>query len=131
MTEDNLTLTKRFYEARERDDREAVLSFLDPEIEARTSPENPDQIVERGHEGFERFIDRWGAVWEDYRFEPQEYMPEGNRVLVLGRARARSRGSSVDIQQFVGHLWTLRGGKAIELRVYHERDEALAAAGLG
>jgi ketosteroid isomerase-like protein len=86
--------------------------------------------VERGYDGFERFLRRWGAVWEDYEFEPEEFLEGGGSVLVLGRARARSRGSDVDIEQFVGHLWTMEDGRAIRLRVFHDRDQALSVAGL-
>jgi ketosteroid isomerase-like protein len=130
LTLGNAELIRGFYEAREGPDEDAVLALLHPDIEAVTSPQNPDQIVERGYDGFERFLRRWGAVWEEYEFEPQEFLEGEGFVLVLGRARARSRGSDVNIEQFVGHLWTMEEGRAKRLQVFHDRGEALAVAGL-
>jgi ketosteroid isomerase-like protein len=130
MTAGDVDRIRAFYVAREGADEDAILAVLHPDIEAVTSPENPDQIVERGYDGFERFLRRWGAVWEDYEFEPEEFLEGGGSVLVLGRARARSRGSDVEIEQFVGHLWTMEEGRAIRLQVFHDRDEALSVAGL-
>ena len=69
---------------------------------------------------------------EDYRMTPEEFIDAGSdQVLVFSREGGRGRGSGAEVvTQPTAHLWTIRNGKAIRLRSYWERSEALKAAGL-
>ena len=73
---------------------------------------------------------RWLSPWEDWRVEAEEYLPLGDRVLVLTRYRGRGRGSGVEVKDAGAHLWVMRDGKAESLMVFNDRDKAFAAAGL-
>ena len=63
---------------------------------------------------------------------PEEFIDAGSdQVLVFSREGGRGRGSGAEVvTQPTAHLWTIRNGKAIRLRSYWERSEALKAAGL-
>jgi ketosteroid isomerase-like protein len=72
----------------------------------------------------------WLTGWEDWRCEAQEFIAHGDHVVVLCRYHGRGRGSGAQVDTKGAHLWTLRGGKAIRLEVFSERERALAAAGV-
>jgi hypothetical protein len=59
--------------------------------------------------------------------EPLEVIEQGDRVLVVARARARGRESGVAIDQTIFHVWTVSGGRAKRFEAYVDRGEALAA----
>ncbi|HSF02288.1 MAG TPA: carboxylating nicotinate-nucleotide diphosphorylase [Solirubrobacterales bacterium] len=73
---------------------------------------------------------RWLSPWEHWRVVAEEYVPIGERVLVLARYRGRGKGSGAEVDVTGAHLWVMRDGKAESLMVFNDRDKALAAAGL-
>lgn len=72
----------------------------------------------------------WLSPWEDWRVEAEEYVPIGDRVLVLARYRGRGKGSGAEVDVTGAHVWVMRDGKAESMMVFNDRDKALAAAGL-
>jgi ketosteroid isomerase-like protein len=91
----------------------------------------PDGSVEHGHEGIRRFLRRWLGTWEEYRFEVEQVLDAGDRVLAFVRERGHGRGSDVPIDIRTAMLFTLRGGKIVRFRGSLDRSTALAEAGLG
>ena len=55
----------------------------------------------------------------------------GDRVLLFVRDFGRREGSSQDVVQDAGSVWTLREGKVARAEFYADRAEALKAAGVG
>ncbi len=117
----------------ERGDFDAFFEWIDPEIEWRGPPEFPDLGEPRfGHEGVREYVAILFEAIEDYRMEPEEFIDAGDdRVLVFSREGGRGRGSGAEVvTQPTAHVWTIRNGKAIRMRSYWERAEALEAVGL-
>jgi ketosteroid isomerase-like protein len=50
-------------------------------------------------------------------------------VVVLVHETARAKGSGLDMDMRIAHVWTLREGRAVALQAYVDRAEALAALG--
>jgi hypothetical protein len=65
--------------------------------------------------------------WDALRFEPQEMVDLGDRVLVLLRMRARVRDSDAELDAQVAHLWEFRDGRAVRWSVYSDRASAMRA----
>ena len=59
------TSLQRFSESGEID-----WAAIDEEIEIKDH-DIPDQSGYRGHEGFARWLEDWGAAWADYTIEPE------------------------------------------------------------
>jgi ketosteroid isomerase-like protein len=119
------------YRRRERGDM-YVGEFVDPDIQfVRVGSELPDFAGEwHGIDGMRRATVEYLNVWENYRFEVEQMIDLGDRVLVLERQLARGKRSGADISQEVGTLLTLRDGKIVRWEYYWERAEALEAAGM-
>ncbi len=142
MSQENVELVRRNYGAMvegfasgafERGNFEAYFEWLDPAIDWRGPREFPDLAESRfGHEGVREYISTLFEALEDYRMTPEEFIDAGgDQVLVFSREGGRGRGSGAEvITQPTAHLWTIRNGKAVRLRSYWERADAMKAVGL-
>jgi ketosteroid isomerase-like protein len=84
----------------------------------------------RGFDEIRRFFDDLFEPFEEITVEPQKFFDRGDRIAVLLKVRSRPRGSSAAIENRIGHLWTMRDGKAVRLEIFPEREKALEAIGL-
>jgi len=69
-------------------------------------------------------------VYEDVRVEAEEFVDAGDRVVVVGLARATARRSGMELNQRFAFVWTVSDGVLIRMEMYPERREALEAVGL-
>jgi ketosteroid isomerase-like protein len=110
-----------------------MLEELDPEVEWH--PGLPallggEATVYRGHEGArEMFRDVYGAFAEIH-FEFPEIRDLGDRVVALGRMRARGKESGAETESRWASVVEFTNGKALVIPTYLEPKEALEAAGL-
>jgi ketosteroid isomerase-like protein len=123
MSQENLELARRSYEAFDRGDYDAVLEAFDPEIEW----EEPDisgvafsgerhgreHLVEKVFEPVRREVD-------DFEVVPEEFLDAGDHVVVLGRYRGHGRDTGITLDAPFAHVWTMRGGKAVRHRDYYD-----------
>jgi ketosteroid isomerase-like protein len=92
--------------------------------------ESPDQAEYAGPDGVRRWLDDWGAAWDEWHVEIEEMLDAGDAVLVLIHHTARGHSSGMEMDSHDGILFTLRDGKVVALDYYTGRERALAAAGL-
>jgi ketosteroid isomerase-like protein len=135
MSQENVEIVRRMYEAWMAGDDEAIFSIFDPAIRLNPDPEASwvgidDDYV--GHDGFRRYMGAVYEAFEDYRPEVERIIDAGEgRVLTLAVEHGRGRGSGAEVQAAkTAHLWTLREGKAVRLDLFLERSRALEAVGL-
>jgi ketosteroid isomerase-like protein len=130
MSEENVDLAREAYEAYARGGPEAILPFLDPEVEWHDIGDQPDSTVHRGHEGFLYSQDVFTEPFAEFTVSV-EHIEDlgGDYVLVLVSLRGRGRGSGADFTQKLAHLIKVRGGKAVQFP-FVDRADALEAAGL-
>jgi ketosteroid isomerase-like protein len=89
-----------------------------------------DQGVYRGHAGFRRWLEDWGAAWAAWSVEPEEFIDAADSVVVFIRMKTQGRGSGIEIERRDAQVWRLRSGKVVRLDYFNDRDEALKAVGL-
>jgi ketosteroid isomerase-like protein len=104
-------------------------ALLDAEVEVHDH-DILDAGDYRGHEGFGRWLEDWGAAWEQYTIEPEEFIDAGEKVLVVLRMKATGLGSGVGVERQDGAVFTLRNGRVTGLEYYNTREQALESAGL-
>jgi ketosteroid isomerase-like protein len=127
---ENVELLKRGYEAFNRRDLHAVFDLLDPDIEFVTDERVPFAGTYRGHEEMRRLLRDQEEVFGQLTMEPYEFFETGDRVVAFVRQRARGQASGAEVEITIGHLWTIRNGKAVRWQGFPEREKALEAAGL-
>jgi ketosteroid isomerase-like protein len=130
MSQETMEIARAAGEALERADMDAVLALFDPAIEVfdHDIPDAPHSY--RGVEGLERWQADWEASWASWRWEPDELIDAGDRVVTILRLHATGRESGVEVERLDGAVWTVRHDKVIRLDYYGSKDEALEAVGL-
>jgi ketosteroid isomerase-like protein len=91
----------------------------------------PDAVgVHRGRGGYRRLFQLVTEVWEDLRFEPDEVVDFGDKLLTAGRITGHARHTKIALDAPLFQLVTVRGGVVVRQRDYMDREKALQAAGL-
>lgn len=129
MSQENVEALEGFYDAFNAGRVEPWLAQAHPEFVYRTREEFPGG----GSYDLEAALERISALrdlFDELRWEPQEFIDADERVLVVVRQIARGRASGVMLDEPVVHVWEALDGKAKELRVYSQREQALEAEGL-
>jgi hypothetical protein len=81
--------------------------------------------------GYRQFPETMDEIWESFDSTPTRLTDiDDDRVLVVYRFRARSRGSGAPIDQQLAWIMTIRDGKLSRTEAYSSVHEALEAAGL-
>ena len=60
-------------------------------------------------------------------FEPQEYIAQGDKVVVTGKYRARIKATGRTAESDWAHIHTLRGGKIAQFREFTDTANAVEA----
>lgn len=119
------------YDAWNVGDRSYVLENLSPDVVWVTPPDDPDQDVFRGHEAVSGFWDQWAAAVGQLRFEVQDMVEEGNRVLAVVKRSGVGRQSGLEVSDVVCQVYFFdEGGKCSLVREFYDRKAADAAAGI-
>jgi ketosteroid isomerase-like protein len=129
MSQENVEVVRRAFEAYVRGDLETSLAAFDPEVETYDH-DLPDAGEYRGVEGLLRWQAHWDREWESWRWEPKEYIDAGERVVAVLHVHARGRQSGVDVERVDGAVYTMREGKCVRLDYYGSKEQALEAVGL-
>jgi len=124
----NVQLVRRMYAAWDALDLDTVFELLDAQVKWV----NPDYAVvpgtRQGHDGVAVALKNLAASFDEYSHLLGDGVEYGDRLLwhTIFRARGRDSGAEVDIPE--QHLWTMRDGKILELRWFHDVAEAEQAA---
>ena len=133
MSEENVETFKRAIEAGSRLDVDALLATLDPEVEwhpAMSALLGGDATVYRGYEGVRNWLRGVDEALIEVDIELSEIRDLGDRVVGIGRLRARGRASGAETETPIGYVNDYKAGKAIRVRTYLDHQKALEAAGL-
>ena len=130
MSQADIETLRVGYEAFSRKDWDSPTRFAHPEFEFQTADRVVNPGTYRGPEEVRRFFEDQFAPFEEVVVEPEEFFVRGDQIVVFVRTRLRPTGSSAVVENRIGHLWTMREGKATRLQVFPRREDALEAAGL-
>jgi ketosteroid isomerase-like protein len=132
VSQENVQIVRRVYEAVARRDAEAVLALYDPKIEFDlTRIAFPGlQGIYRGHEGLRTWFRAWYEAWETLENVVEELSDAGEGVISRQYMRARGRTSGVDLEGIrTWAVWTIQDGRISRVAWYPSREEALTDLG--
>ena len=118
------------YAAFNRGDMDAAVASLDENIEWIEPKEFPGGGAYQGRESAKRYLTQSRAAWAEVTSEPEQFIPAGDRIVVLVHARVRAKGSNEWQDVRLADVYTFRDGKAIQMRAFADRDEAMRWAGV-
>ena len=131
MSEENVEVVRRVYDAANRGDLEAAQACLHPDIEFHTYAQSPEAGVYRGKEAVRRYNEVLFEQLERIRFDVDQLLAAGDRVVALTTQRAVPKGGGQqEISVQIAEVWVIRDRLLAERRSYSTKAEALKAAGL-
>src|ERR1700737_705375 len=109
MSEENVDIAKRLYVATaslletgaaggDISDATEYWQLFDPDVVIVEIAEFPDAATYRGLEQMRRWLQGWLDVFDRISSEPQEFVPDGDHVLVATHQRFRSK-VGIDVEQ--------------------------------
>jgi uncharacterized protein len=131
MSQENVEIIRRGFDAFSRGDLDAVLADLAPDYSFTPSGRFVDtQRVYCGRDGFAKFWHAFRAAWDDFTIRIERMDDLGDRVLTLGYFHGHGSGSGAEINAEAAWLHTLEDGVVVQLQSFTTWGEALEAAGL-
>jgi ketosteroid isomerase-like protein len=126
VPDERIEIVRRLIGAWSRRDLEAVLQAMHPECEVR-GIEVRETL--RGHDRLAAGFRDWFDAFDEFTIEPEDFISDGDRVLVPVRQRARGKGSGVEVEQRFYQLFELRDGMVFRFDEYSEEPDAREALG--
>ena len=129
MTEENLDVIRRGYEAFGRGDINALLESFDEQINWVTPgpPELATSGNRTGRQAVAQFFTAVNDTFEIQRFEPREFLAQGDRIVVLGSETARVRTTGKVLELDWVHVFALRNRKVIAFQEFCDTAAVVAA----
>jgi ketosteroid isomerase-like protein len=133
MSHENVEVFKRFADANNRRDVEALLAELDADVEWQSAVLGSlggEATVHRGHDGVREMLRDLYEAFSEFRVEFSEIRDLGDRVVAIGRWITRGEESGVEVTPPLASVVDFKNGKAIRVRSYLDPEEALVDAAM-
>jgi len=134
MSEANVDVVRRIYDAAARRDDVIPFEVYAEDIIWDISNSRRALLamkpVYHGHDGVRHYWRENISVFGEVDFEVDELIDAGDQVLAVIREREVGRASGVPVETTHLALYTLSGGKVIQMQVFDDRQQALEAVGL-
>jgi ketosteroid isomerase-like protein len=131
VSQENLEIVRRAYEAFAAGGFDAVAPFFAPDAVHHAYPEWVSESVYRGPDGLRTLVAEGTDNFDGFEFDVREIRQVGDNVLMLGETVGQIKGSGVPIRQPLGAVYSdFRDGQIGEARNFLTWREALEAVGL-
>lgn len=127
--EQNQQIVQGLFESFGRGDVPSMLGVLSDDVDWRVhGPESVPYFGQHnGHDGVVSFLTKLGSNVEMERFEPQEFIAKGDKVVVLGGERGRVKSTGRAFDNDWAMVFTLSGGKITSFRSYEDTGAVAGA----
>jgi len=134
MSERNLEVVRRSFEAFASGDFDAAFASFDPRAEWRTADDEPDSRTYRGIDEVRRFVSALPEPWTD-RFDrtvlPEQYIDLEDWVVVPTSGVVHGRGSGIEVEIRETYAVRVRGGTIVRVEEFRTTGQALEAVRAG
>ena len=128
MSRQNVELIQVAYRRVNEGGFAAIADLIHPNFEL-DSPQGIEASQAHDKAGLREWFAKMDEIWEELRFEPEDVIDvDVTRVVAVVRTSGRAKGSGMEIEQQLTHLWTIVGGKAAALATFDTKQQALEAA---
>ena len=130
MSQENVEIVRRMYDALNREDSDAVFRNTHPDFEV-TFKEGPRAGTHRGREVLQEVADDLRAGFDYWIAEPMDFFESDDQVVVVVNNRLRPKGGTAgEFAYRNASVFTIRNGAVLSMVGYPTPEEALEAAGL-
>jgi ketosteroid isomerase-like protein len=133
VSQENVELVRRSFEAFNRRDLRALAELSDEDLEfvSVLSAVDAGGATYRGSEAWASYITDMDRTWEDWRAEDfRVFDADDDRVGAVLRLVGKGKHSGVPVEREVGLAYRIRAGKLWRMGAYLDPGDALKAVGL-
>jgi ketosteroid isomerase-like protein len=127
MSQANLAVVRRNNDAYNARDVDAYLDTVAESVTFRSRFSAMDSVTYQGHEDLRRYFAELDQVWSRYEMQLERMVPAGERVAALFHLEAVGRESDLPLEERPGVVFTLDGGKIVQIDAFPTQAEALEA----
>jgi ketosteroid isomerase-like protein len=130
MSEKNVEIVRRGYDAFDRRDLEALAEIITDDFELDISshpiPDFPNIGVGKDH--LFRFFATYLSGFSEYEMTVTKLLQGDDVVVALLHDKAKL-GDAI-VERDLAHIWTIDGGRVVRVQAFTTHEAALEAAGL-
>jgi ketosteroid isomerase-like protein len=131
MSQENVEVVRRTVSALAAGDWQDAFETWDPQIEWHFERDAVISGLRRGRDEVRAALSSFMTEWEDFAVEIEDLIAaDDERVVMLVHLSGRGRGSGVPLDFREANIFTIRGGRIVNVEEYFDRAQALVAAGL-
>jgi ketosteroid isomerase-like protein len=120
----NADYVRRWVDAFNHRDMEALVEGAGPKFEWVVAREHPNATIHKGIDATLGYFRDWFRTMPDFHVEIDEIEEQGDQVLTVIRITGSGAGSGAGTQIRTGMVSTFRDGKPIRTEEYLDPDEA-------
>jgi ketosteroid isomerase-like protein len=130
MSQENVEIVRRGFEAFQQNDFEAWFALASSEITLYPRPEEPCvKASYGGKEGIVDYLVNWYSGWMAYTAEATRFIDAGESVIVDVREVGTAEQSGMRVEENFAHAFKVVDGLIVEWRMFGPLSEALNALG--
>jgi ketosteroid isomerase-like protein len=131
MSQENVERLRAAIDAYNREGPEAIIAFLDPDVEWVADRSDLGRVTYRGRDGVRKAFAEQFEGLDRLGFEIDELIDRGDQIVALGQLHGRGRSTGIEGQSPLAIVFTVGGdGKIIRYESFRNAQEALEAVGL-
>jgi ketosteroid isomerase-like protein len=132
MSQENVEIVRRLWQAFVDGGLDALMEYFDPEVNWRAMEGAPDDVGEmQGKDAVRRYLQDWLDTFEGITSIPTDVTDAGDDLVVAAlHVTGRARLSGIETELRYAVVYTFRDGRIVRGREYADRQQALEAAGL-
>lgn len=126
----NLQLVQTAFEKLGARDTEGFMALLAEDVE--WDAPGPKEVLpfagqHRGRQAVVDWFQKMNELEDVQKFEPQDFLAKGDKVVVLGDSRVRVRATNRVVDDHWFHVYTIRDGKIAQFREAYDTAAEVAA----
>ena len=125
QTEARIAILRSAYSAFNRNDIDAAVQSLSPDIDWSEPAEFPGGGSYQGREGARHYLANSPASVAEEISEPEQFIPAGDRIVVFVYARVRPKDSSTWQEVRLADVYLFRDLTPIQMKAFANRQQAL------
>ena len=130
MSQENVERIRNAFAGTTAGDFSYLPGLIDDSCEFLLPPNFPGTQATRGPEGFLSVVQEFEEAFEEIRYEPQEFLDQGDRLFAAVRTVGRAKYTGIEIDGVLYWVYTFRDRLVVKMEAFLDRAAALEAVGL-
>lgn len=129
-TVDKTSALLAYYAALNGNDIVTACRLFADDVEWTEPADSPGAGTQRGLDAVRAHLEWARGTWAEGTCQPERFLAAGDRIVVFAFVRVRLRHEAEWRTGPIADVYTFRDGKVVQVRVFFDRQEALAWTGI-